>query len=690
MLHRTFIWLFLVGLLPAPTAWAEEPIPGERQPIPRTEKQDTETEVFLVKATPTRGIEQKELGGLAFEVFLAGCKPTDDPILSGTTNPSGEARIELPKSAIEVHANGGREVRLRISEPGWQHRWAKVVRASSEGEPAELRVEPRRGSSALGRTTDPHGKPIFAKLQLRQVPGESASKLKPSLEQPFDGWFYVHFQKDQSIDLRAEKKGFGTAVRCNIDLMLDKPVQDLRLQLQSLGVLRGVIETTEGRPQVGLWISARHSAGDNQGSVHSPELKARLWHQDNLGNRIDSVITDRDGRFEITGLAHGKYEVIPRRISYSPFQSDPISGSPVPADGELQRLIFNQPSIEIQLLDSVGRHHSGPIHGSFWKATGGQSTYGKWLNNPTVLVFPTAKGDFQRSVHYRRPVGHRLGDGLAVFQAEADTSYWVGVFGGGFATHLQLVKVPSEGLPGRLVFQAKAPKAPASGFLKAKVVPPAGHERDTWTTRLWVETIKECVPLWNFGYHSIAPELISLPPGRYRLVAAGSDHYSPHHTLYRELGRSETIFEIQAGQTTRETLYLPLGAKLALTLEGKWNVEDLSAIEKELAGVEENWLRVTQNTTLKPDYMSKVRQYRAYCQVTIVGKRSQPRYPHWYTDPTSFFPRALSSWPLGQEKTSQVLPQGDFEVHVTLPGGRKFKKPVTLLPGETSSLVIDW
>ncbi|MCB9907411.1 MAG: hypothetical protein H6830_06820 [Planctomycetes bacterium] len=671
-------------------AQAQEPKQPERQPIAAQADPNAASShlrPFRVSIVGEQGPTEEPMEPVAFEVLDHAGGLLDKPIYSGTTDERGTSEILLPEQAIGTDAKGQPEVLLRIAEPGMQQRYARWNAGPNETSPPTLTVQLIRGATAVGRLLDSQGNPARARLYVEaSAPLHGLRRVRnaPQAEDNIPGWFSIHFTKEQRVDIVAEAEGQGTAALLGVELTLDSPPSNLSLRLGGPGVIRGVVQSAQGAPQMGLVVMLERRVEVGLDSTQALTWAGTNWHPDSPGLLHAVAQTDRQGRFEVLGLAAGSYDLSVLRRDSNLAKREVLTPEPWVANGTTHRLEYFEPNIVLQLMDASGRPYRGPIAG----VSPSQEVHGReaatWPKDPKVLVAPSLEGIDGPWAWPEQTRGKDLGEGCLVFPATEGQSYWVGILGGRFAPTFRAVQVPAGGLPSPVDFRASTQRVVPCGTLKVQLELPKGHGRDDGRDCcLWLETIDQGLVLVDWGQHALQAEPVLLPVGSYRVVAEGNR--SPGQAwdaTPRVLGRAQAIVQIEAGQAREIRLPLDYGSHLALLLRGELDASDLLAMQADEPHEEDTFEGETSSMT-----GASIRACQGVCKVALFRKQQLPETAAWMCPEVG---APILAWPLDQVQTSELLPSGPYEVRVTLPGGRIFKKPVTLNPGETSSLEIHW
>ncbi|MEM8713867.1 MAG: hypothetical protein AAGG01_23230, partial [Planctomycetota bacterium] len=182
------------------------------------------------------------------------------------------------------------------------------------------------------------------------------------------------------------------------------------------------------------------------------------------------------------------------------------------------------------------------------------------------------------------------------------------------------------------------------------------------------------------GLTGRGPHRFRAPPGSYRLVAEGTPTVDSYHgQLFqgRAFGRAERLVELSLAAPSAATLWLSPGGYLRLNIEGSTVPEDRAAVlaEEPIYG----------RTELSDALTQAARGVR----LTLVGPESAQE-PIYRAVQMMGYPSLTSSWDLGTTGTSEMLPQGRYQLVGRTRSGRVAKVSVVIEPGTTTEATLSF
>lgn len=677
----------------AADALASVPPTAEREAV----TQDVVAPVRVRVATrASYAKEAKPVGGMAFELFAPRGDPPRPPpgnlwpplalaagearLALGRTDSDGVALLELPRAAF---TSSGATLRLagRVCEPGYQ---ANTIERLLPGNAAEfeLTLVARLGATARGTVVDDAGVPVVAQVRLRFDRFQNSGPLARLLG---GGAFELDFD-DTFADavLLADAGEHGTGAcggPLGFRLSPEAPPQDLRIVVSGSGILRGQLVDDLGRPAAGVsLVTLAAGLDDGHGTTAQQEPLHRELQALGGGAVYRECQSDAEGRFELRGLRDLPFVVRARIRSGSGF-SLLLTPIPVLPAGQELRLLLARPHLVVRLLDPEGEA---------WARAGVEAALAeslfhdapsKWPAEPRVFVHPCARDASEVELVGQFVAGRRVRADELVFEVPDDARYLVGAYGGGFDGSAQVVEVPSgaSGVPVLL----RASVGDARGTLVLRVSS-GGKLIDPGSLELGVESVPHGLLLLTPERASMATSF-SLPPGRYRLFAAGVGQTDFQHGILwqaRVGGRAELELDLAAGETQEHTLELEPGARLDVTLVGETRPEDVANL-------------VARSPYLAlPENADALARAAAASELVLVrpGRRPEPVYfrAHAFEGTSAAGEHLIAGWPLGASQRSEELPSGRFTLVARLPGGRELRREVELFPGVTTPLTLEF
>lgn len=215
------------------------------------------------------------------------------PSCSARAGKDGKYSLALP---------GFAEARLRAAASGYRPE-ALAVGTAPPAEIPVLALTPVPGRPASdrlalsGRVVDPAGDPVAgASLQALPATGLESGGLAAGREAvtSSDGSFSLSgFREGEALTLRVEKKGFAVRTMPGLQVPVPEP---LTLVLTPAARIAGTVVDESGNPLGGAKLLLAEDLGDD--SAKGPR-----------GRLVSAAETDRDGRFELTDLAPGRFRL---------------------------------------------------------------------------------------------------------------------------------------------------------------------------------------------------------------------------------------------------------------------------------------------------------------------------------------------------------------------------------------------
>jgi len=220
---------------------------------------------------------------------------------------------------------------------------------------AEVTVHLSRMAAVSGIVLDPLGNPVSrASVTLMDSLKQSNSKSAKTDE---SGHFSIGQVPPGSYELWAKHDEFATSAIQGIELNAHDAKTDLRLQLQAGGAIHGIVYGSDGSPAAGLTIEAGQTFGRAQ----------------------RGTVSDAEGRFQLEGLAAGKYQVIAqpeyefgfaeprssRDVSADEMMRELKITTAVVVDGEITEVVLGgRPGSPVRVFGRVTRAGVAARHGS--------------------------------------------------------------------------------------------------------------------------------------------------------------------------------------------------------------------------------------------------------------------------------------------------------------------------------------
>ena len=125
---------------------------------------------------------------------------------------------------------------------------------------------------------------------------------------------------------------------------------DTVLRLPSAAILRGVVTGPDGSPVGGAWVARTGGSSDDKGP---------MWMQ--MMSIPDQVMTDADGRFEMTGLAPGDYTLKAERQGFANSDELKVSCGSGEVVDDIRLILEIGASLSGRVVDSAGLGVEGAV-----------------------------------------------------------------------------------------------------------------------------------------------------------------------------------------------------------------------------------------------------------------------------------------------------------------------------------------
>ncbi len=215
--------------------------------------------------------------------------------------------------------------------------------------PVELVV--KAGRTLKGRVVDKEtGEPVAnaevwgGHLLTRSVGGftmQSAVPITPTTSDQ-DGFFEVPLAQSGDVRLDVRAPGYAPAQR-TVPLKEDEPLRLMLVQLERGFTLRGRVWEADGRPAVGVTVTAREAGERNVGAMMA------------VLQRPLGTITDGQGQFLLSGLKPGKFTV----EAQSPEGGQDRVTLDISSDAEAELHLGSPGSLEVRVVGPQGEPLAG-------------------------------------------------------------------------------------------------------------------------------------------------------------------------------------------------------------------------------------------------------------------------------------------------------------------------------------------
>ena len=369
------------------------------------------------------------------------------------------------------------------------------------------------------------------------------------------GFFQLPVAFPGALTLRASERGLGSALLQKVTPdALESPVL---LTLRGDGRLTGTLRRPDGTPLSVMCIEARH---ESRTGIPSERIRGR--YEDGNGRMGDQVFTDTSGRFELTGLVPGNYDLVVPRSLAPPLEVTPNSAST--GDDFLDLVVTDLHILRARLLDHLGQ----PVQL-------GYSTRIKPSEPPGMecIRVPSLDPGIEEHLWAVRGTATRANERTYIVEAGRD--YVISIVGHGIPPLERRVPVALANVETEIEFRLPPP-APL-GLLEARLV--SRGEDPPWTAELELLTTEGKRLLHRSSSKSGPPTLrCSLSPGEYLLRegtknlgwACGTGRLEREPSFspsFPKAPPAERLITIVSGVTNRFDLELPRFGSLQVQLE---------------------------------------------------------------------------------------------------------------------------
>ncbi|GJM20749.1 MAG: hypothetical protein DHS20C15_06640 [Planctomycetota bacterium] len=523
-----------------------------------------------------------------------------------------------------------------------------------------------------------------------------------------------------SQDPRAGGWGNGSGVTPLIELSVDAPPSEpIVLRLGGEGVMRGRVVDATGQPMRDVVLHLRHENAPLLGPNNSAERLAAFLAAPGLPI-VMGIVTDADGRFEITGLRAGRFWVRGSfdRFSFSAKDAS-LTDTPVPADGRELELIFGAPLLAVRLNwesdpllleppaeTSAASAESAVSVGSLFELMGSprskvqtatreripqpsMSSSGSRLqltelpDVPLLIVVRRSDSELLGSVRDDDPPPALTeGTDSKLFEVEPGATYLVGVAHRLLPWRPLEVHIPNTNERVDVTLNVPSP-APLGAVLLDVRDHLGAPVAQSFNVHVFDEQSGAAILEFR-NTHATLPEplRLELQAGAYRVLVEGTTFPIGAADYYpaRRFGGDEVLVDVRAGEESSSTVTLGLGARLHVSCSAAPDDADRTAARGFVRSPEEvEFVARTVRLTL----MTPAR----WRTPVLFGHRSED-IPAGAVDPNQ---RWLDNWiHSSTPATSEVLTPGLYTLVATLPGGRELRREIELFDGVTTEVTLDF
>jgi hypothetical protein len=628
-----------------------------------------------------------------------------EPLMEIETAPDGTARFELPWTGLTPGVDGKRPwLWLRSGGAGLLARITQAQAPAEPGATVKMYVVVQPGTMISGRILGPDGAPVAGRVDWWSFGPEGISSSSVGSAGP-DGLFTGELLREGTTGLWAtgtsdENPDFsvlydngrldlGTGFSELFEVRFDEPVPFIEVRVSGPGVLRGRVVDENGTPAAGLNLMVVVAElDDEQGSLRLPYPRMRELEQEGGGHIWVTTVTGGDGGFELRGLRNDLYHVraAPDGKGYGGYPAL-LTPRAVPSHGDPLELVLTRPHLAIHVREADGSlpEEEVVVH----RVASFRRTLDEWPDEAGLLVALGARHAHRNG--WRGPYLRAKSVGPGEFVVELEGMLLpdealeldVGVLGG--EAPWQLVRFEAPPASGCVDVDLVLPEPAPKGALVLDVVDAQGAVVLEQVRIRIVDPVSGVVLLdtsVNYHHEGDWPMRFELPEGDYRLLVEGHPWIDDHHgTVMRRRvhGAYEQPLHVSAGSETRVTATLGAAARLSVRTVGQVTEADRQAVRDDNDG------------RANEEY---VEYWAPYVSLRLEREGRWPEQPEFARSAMEGTSAAgthlFSSVELGHEETSEPLSPGDYTLVASTRGGRELRRAITLLPGETLSVTLQF
>ena len=332
---------------------------------------------------------------------------------------------------------------------------------------------------------------------------------------------------------------------------------------QASSTIRGQVIGEDGKPSASLRFVLRRLDQRRAGEPSTgrkPAIPGAGAPDNQLIERLG--VTDLQGRFEVTGLARGRFEL--QAFAPKNFQEliDPRAGTPirwtdpfVQTDWPSQRLTLQRPHLVVLFNDAKGDPWKGKFHPDMVNPNVEhilQDIPSRRTSKRLVpLVLPRDPKTGLAMAMRKRLAGYPAGSGCFVFELEEGVDYYVGGLGAGHSGRLQQITASPGSGRQDLTVTAITPEQFGSLQVTGKNLRPPGIDMGGTCLQASLEQIETGLRIQTKRiYPNQSSVSFTAPGGFYEVVLEETDFPScmVPRLRVRALRSSRAIAQVQGKQ----------------------------------------------------------------------------------------------------------------------------------------------
>lgn len=594
----------------------------------------------------------------------------------------GAARVDAERGAVVAQAEAARTVEAKAG--------AREVVVGSEGA-SRLEVGARTGNFAEAdvrvRVRDQGGRLLggdelggAARLHVQRWSESEGWSFAASEVADAAGVFRFTFQGAARFVFEAklgERQGvglgdpvhgaLGTAAGRALSDVFDLDARDgdreLELELVGEGVLRGQVVDVMGRGIPGLGLTTARGIG----GAFAVERPTERWSRDaNQGLHVAQTATDVDGRFAIDGLAPGSYDLYMMADRYTGWGAS-LNAQPLATGGGPYRLMLEQDGIYVRVLTADGVASANVRPADAYRGRERSVAEG-------VLVIVEELGGAAWDAPKGLVSGWVGGQGAVGFVGLEPGRYRVAAVGRDFGVVAEVVELVAG--VGQHDVELRLPAARTPGTLRIEVRDGDGERLEVGVRVRLLDVATGQVLLEGGGapFETVLEEVV-VPAGSYWLDVQSVPRFNSLGTeLYvRSHGAERRRIEVPPAGVVEERFQLDDLCRLLVRVVGVPAVAPPLAgpqvAEGEEADLARIWVRRPGEPWDAVDFF--------HSNFTFPGSKAQRASDQIFNHVR-----------LGDERLSEPLAPGQYELQAQLPDGRRATQTVDLFAGRTTPVTL--